>query len=440
MPLENEHISNSKIQTASAFEKNEEQAILYETRSEEVQEIMGRMPTWIIRWGITVIGFVVIGLFIGSNYIKYPDRVNASVSISSDNPPVKIVSPNTGRIKQLYVKQNDSIGQNDILLIIENQANYNDVITLKEELLHKLLTTHASSIIEKNYQLGELQQAYSELITASETKSYYEKSDNSNLSIAQIQKQIVQNQQLITQMQKNESKLIQNYQIDKKIHDIDYKLYKQKMLTENEYLQSKKQWLEKQTSINENKNNIASNYIRQSELNKDIIDIEVEKKKKQFEGTTKIEQAIKNLLSLIEQWELKYIIKSPIAGCVNLYSIWKENQYIYTGENIMLIVPPVQNMIAKGIVPIQNSGKIAVGQQIMIGLASHPQNEFGYLKGTISYIATAPMDSVYAFDITLQNRLTTTNKKVIPTQPQMYGIGEIFTDDKTLIKRLFEKF
>jgi hypothetical protein len=299
---------------------------------------------------------------------------------------------------------------------------------------------NAKFFIEKKYQVGELQQVYAELITATETKSYYEKSDQSNLSVAQIQKQIAQNQQLIHQMQQNESKLLQKYQIDKKIHNVDYKLYKQKMLTENDYLQSKKQWLEKQTSINENKNNIASNYIKQSELNKSILDIQIEKNKLQFEGTTKIEQAIKNLLSLIEQWELKYIIKSPIAGRVNLYSIWKENQYIHGGENIMLIVPPFQNILTKGIVPIQNSGKIAIGQKVMIGLTSHPQNEFGYLKGIISYIATAPMDSVYAFDITLQDGLTTTNKKTIPAQPQLYGTGEIFTDDKTLMERLLEKF
>lgn len=429
MPILNEH-----------SEVKEQQQLLYETRSEEVQEIMGRMPSWIIRWGIMVIGCIIIGLFIGSNYIKYPDKVNAYVSISSDNPPVKIVAPNTGRMQRLFVKQNDTVTQNDVLLIIENQAIYEDVVLLKNELQQALLQNRYSAISTKNYQLGELEQAYNELLTATKTKSYYEKSDNSNISIAQIKKQIVQNQQLIAQMQKNESKLIQNYQIDKKIHDIDYKLYKQKMLTENDYLQSKKQWLEKQTILNENKNNIASNYIKQSELNKNIIDIELEKRKKQFEGTTKIEQAIKNLLSLIEQWELKYVVKSPIAGRVNLYSIWKENQYIHGGENIMLIVPAIQNMIAKGMVPIQNSGKIATGQTIMIGLASHPQNEFGYLKGTISYIATAPMDSVFAFDITLQNGLTTTNKIHIPAQPQLFGNGEIFTDDKTLMQRLLEKF
>ena len=146
MPLENEHIANSRMQTSSPLERNEERSILYETRSEEVQEIMGRMPSWIIRWGIMVVGIIVIGLFIGSNFIKYPDRVNANISITSDNPPVKIVAPNSGRIQRLLVKQNDTISQNDILLILDNQAIYEDVVMLKKELQQALLFTIHSSL------------------------------------------------------------------------------------------------------------------------------------------------------------------------------------------------------------------------------------------------------------------------------------------------------
>ena len=41
-------------------------------RSEEVQEILGRPPRSIVRWGITVVLLLVVGLAIGSYFIKYP--------------------------------------------------------------------------------------------------------------------------------------------------------------------------------------------------------------------------------------------------------------------------------------------------------------------------------------------------------------------------------
>ena len=50
-----------------------------DVRSEEVQEILGMIPHWIVRWGIALF-FVIIFIFIaGSFFIKYPEIINAPV-------------------------------------------------------------------------------------------------------------------------------------------------------------------------------------------------------------------------------------------------------------------------------------------------------------------------------------------------------------------------
>jgi len=248
-----------------------------------------------------------------------------------------------------------------------------------------------------------LQGKYIELISNIRNKTYWEKTNNSNLSNGQLKNQITQNERLIDQKQKKADDLNRKFKMDEKMDDADYSL-------------------------------------KQSTLNISVLDTQNQKKQKQFERISKFDQLIVNLLIRIDQWELKYIIRSPIAGRVNLYSIWKVNQWVNARENIMLIVPLVQSIIVKGTLPVQNSGKIHVGQTVMISLLSHPHNEFGYIEGKISFIASAPMDSVYSFDVTLVNGLITTNRKVIPTQPQMFATGEIFIDNETLLKRIFEKF
>ena len=43
-----------------------------ELRSEEVQEVMGQVPAWIVRWGITLLFLVVVALLVGSCFFKYP--------------------------------------------------------------------------------------------------------------------------------------------------------------------------------------------------------------------------------------------------------------------------------------------------------------------------------------------------------------------------------
>ena len=68
-----------------------------ELRSEEVQEILGSSPYWIVRWGITLIAFIFLLLLAGSAIFKYPDMINASVTLTGTVPPAEIVSRSTKR-------------------------------------------------------------------------------------------------------------------------------------------------------------------------------------------------------------------------------------------------------------------------------------------------------------------------------------------------------
>ena len=40
-----------------------------ELRSEEVQEVMGQIPAWIVRWGITILFIVVLVLLVGGGWM-----------------------------------------------------------------------------------------------------------------------------------------------------------------------------------------------------------------------------------------------------------------------------------------------------------------------------------------------------------------------------------
>jgi len=50
-------------------------------RSPAVQDIMGKMPHWIIRSGITFIALLTLGLLAGAWFFHYPEAVNTKVTI-----------------------------------------------------------------------------------------------------------------------------------------------------------------------------------------------------------------------------------------------------------------------------------------------------------------------------------------------------------------------
>ena len=58
-------------------EELKERAI--EIRSEEMDEILGKSPTWMLRRGVLLLFFIVLAILIGSWLFKYPDIINLIV-------------------------------------------------------------------------------------------------------------------------------------------------------------------------------------------------------------------------------------------------------------------------------------------------------------------------------------------------------------------------
>ena len=133
-----------------------------ELRSEEVQDILSKVPHWMIRWGTVLIFAIIMMLFFVSWFLKYPDIVRTEVVITTNIPPEKIVAKTTGRIEAILVRDKEVTTGNTTLAIIENNANYKDVFVLKNCMEHFDLngTTKFPFHLLDNAQLGDVENAY----------------------------------------------------------------------------------------------------------------------------------------------------------------------------------------------------------------------------------------------------------------------------------------
>ncbi|GAB6123460.1 HlyD family secretion protein [Dysgonomonas termitidis] len=136
-----------------------------ELRSDEVKEILTRPPHALIRYGISVICGVILVLFIGCFFFKYPDIVTGEIVITTQNPPVWLVAKSSGRIKDLLCREKQHVNQYDLLAVIDNAAQTNDVNKLGN-LLNQVVISDSvfyipTELYTCSYELGDLQSTFS---------------------------------------------------------------------------------------------------------------------------------------------------------------------------------------------------------------------------------------------------------------------------------------
>lgn len=136
-----------------------------EIRSEEVQEVMGQIPAWIVRWGITLLFIVVLALLVGSYFFTYPDVIVTEMTLTSRQPVVKVVARSSGKISGLYVFNGQEVKMDALLAVVENPAKTEDVLRLKKLLARYMDEPEKLSyyLLQDVWLLGDIQPAYMSL-------------------------------------------------------------------------------------------------------------------------------------------------------------------------------------------------------------------------------------------------------------------------------------
>jgi multidrug resistance efflux pump len=422
-----------------------EQNTKFELRSEEVQDILTKVPHWMIRWGTILIFGIIIMLFFTSWFLKYPDVVKTEIVITTNIPPEKLVAKTSGRITAILVKDKSIVAQNTHLAVIENAANYKDILLLKN-IIDKTDITNSKKNFPfnslQNLQLGDVESAF-----AIFQKDYIADDLNNNLQPFQVENNAQKSESgqikerlilLIQQKELNEQELklqkneISRYTTLNSKGVISDQEFESKKLN---YLQAEKNYKSLLSSISQLKSSLIDN-------SRATQGTQINSTKEAVNLDRSVTQSFYQLKKAIKDWELNYTLKSSIAGEVTFLQVWTENQTITSGDNVFSIIPTTQKgFVGKVKAPALNSGKIKLGQQVNIRLSNFPDREFGVLKGEIKNISLVPdKDGNLLIDVVLPKGLQTSYKKQIPFQQEMKGSAEIITEDLRLLERILYQF
>lgn len=413
-----------------------------ELRSEEVQEVMGQIPAWIVRWGITILFVVVVAILVGSCFFKYPDVIVSEMTLTSRYPVAQVVSRTSGKMSRLYVTDGQLVVMGTPLAVLENPASTEDVYRLK-----RVLSDYGDVpdrmvdvlISEETLALGEIQAGYTGLLSSLHDWKNYRDLDYYPQKLAAVRRQIARYREYACSLQGQQEVMAAQYSIAGQQYSRDSLLFARKVISPSEHETARTAFLQSRYSLEGTNASLENLKIQIGTLDESLLDMELERMEKESVLQQAFRTASGQLINSINSWELNYCLVSPIQGKVTFTKYWNTNQYIPMGESVFTIVPPEQDqLIGKALLPVQRSGKVKVGQRVIVRFLNYPDQEFGVVAGQVSVISLVPSEDNYMVEITFPDGLATNYGKMLPVSPEMKASAEIVTEDLRLIERFFQ--
>lgn len=425
-----------------------------EIRSEEVQEILGHVPSWIIRWGITIIFGIIFALLAGSYFFKYPEIITSPIIITTENPPISLVSKVNGKLQKLFVSDKQFVHAKQYIAIIENPANFEDIFNLSAKLdsfnpaIKKIQTCNLTTDILRGtvsiqniyfpdkFVLGELQTYYGIFIKSKADYIHFLLNDYHHKKIASINEQIKKYSVLCERLLGQQSLMAEELSLEIQQYERDSGLYVKGAYSKADYDKSKSVLLQKKYVFEGTKTNLSNTQIQVTELQQSIMDMEQQYEEQNKQLKLDLTQSYENLVSQINIWEQSYVMKTPIEGKVSFTKYWSVNQNIQTGDKVVTIVPDKPSrVIGKIELPIRGSGKVKVGQSVNIKVENYPFMEYGMLYGKVEAISLIATDNNFSVEVSLPKGLESNYGKNFEFSQELTGSAEIVTEDLRLIER-----
>jgi hypothetical protein len=422
-------------------ERSKERSLEHCEYSIHTQELLGKPPAWILRWGGVVMLSIMVAIVALSWIVKYPDIVSAKVTITTPIPPASLVARQSGKLHWLKNSEDRQVTKNELIAVLDSPTSYTDVSALKDWLKH--YNSHRDDLrflssLPQNLKLGDSQNQF----------ALFQKQVNELLFFLELNplpKKIAINQQKQLQLEamlekfQRQGAILQNENtlLDKNL------LRFQALLQKN--LVSANSVDEKQlTSLNNRRQqeqmSLEATRIRVelTNLSAELNDLRVADTNKREAFKLNLEEAYQALQTSLNQWEKNFLLVSPIDGKLVFSKYWGEHQFVNSGEEVVSIVPfEKQTILAKMKMPLENSGKVKKGQKILIKLAAYPYQEYGQIVSQINSISLIPRENLYTVEAILPSPLVTSYKKTLSFHQELQGQAEIVTEDMRLLERLF---
>lgn len=430
---------------------NGRDTVVIQPAANMVDDLIGHSPSWLLRSGIGLVALVVSILLTLASMISYPDVITGRGYMTSDNPPVKIVSNASGYIDTILVDDRDSVTVGDTLLIIHNTTTPSEIkkLTRWVDQYEKIQdpTKYLSLKYPENLSLGSIQDLYAsmgmqyqELIHTLKNGLVFQQLKNLNQEIKKIEA-LNQSKQREYHLYIEELALVEK---DFKRHE---SLHRDGVISDVAYEEKKSEILQAQSRAEGLASSRIQNEIRIEQLKLEKIRLQQNRQQSLYGKINAINEKTNTLKRQIREWRYQYCVVSNSTGKIEWQNRINQHGSIEHKQTLAYIIPTILgDKKMRCNLTSSNIGKVEVGQKVIIKVDAYPYKEFGQVESTVSKLARIPsidkdgVPSMYLATIKIPSIMVTNSGKHIPYEPESAATINIITEEKNLLNRVFNEF
>ena len=374
--------------------------------SEDVQEILGTPPGWLVRWGTTIVLFGFGMMLAAAWLVRYPDVVEAKVVVTTATPPVDVVARTDGRIARLLVSDTARVKANQLLAVMQSTANYRDVLLLDSCLgaWQQLKTEDFRNVQQPDsLTLGELQGDYADFVRILSDFKFGRDNRSASVqsNINSINQQISQLQQSIAFEQKALKRTNEQLKTAEELYLKQKELFEQGITSRVDFEKERTKLADLERQRDQYEENILQRRREIISLQNNISSASFGQQETTSSASSRLSGSLNTLRSSVSKWKQTYLLLTPMDGKISLNGLTVQ-QYVRQGDQVMTVVP-LQNdkIIGRVSLPITGSGKVKEKQKVIMKLDNYPYHEFGTISGLIISKSLVPKDNKYSILVAL---------------------------------------
>ncbi|GJM34497.1 MAG: hypothetical protein DHS20C18_34980 [Saprospiraceae bacterium] len=418
---------------------------------DEIQQILGPPPRWMIRYGISVLFFFFVGLIALAFWIRYRDVVEARGFLTTASPPAKIIVRKEGRIVKLLVTDQETVVSGQKLAILESTADHEDILKLVEGFLLPMdSASRPGQVIDLDLptglQIGDLQSRYSTLREQLDQLRYQYRKDQTLQLISRKENEIDALKAVNQAMEQQMDTLRKEARISKNKVDTLQRLLAGGYASPLELRNAETTFLQYQRELRNKQIDLYNNQIQVSQLESSITNLSQGKDEKINELWIAFKEEIRKLHAELENWKQNYLLTAPIAGQVSFTNLRGEQQFVTAGTSLMTVVPvrDAAKIVALAFLPATGMGKVATNMEAKIRLDAYNYKEFGVLEGKVQQIGLAPESSqegepYFRMQVELPLQMVTSYGDTLQFKPEMTALVKVLTEERSLMARLLDR-